>query len=432
MQVGTARIDITPPGAPELSGYAGRIQPSTGVLDPIQGRAIYLYRDENERLLWLHADVLCFENEFVDEVKSALQAAYGLKRDQVILSATHTHSAPTTMPLINAGEPEPDFTALLGERLIEVAAEAMADPGEAATVAGEADAPLAVDRRGKPSAHVDPRLGVVGWRRENGDWVAVVANYAMHNVLLSYDNRKISGDVAGAAARWLEENLPGAPVALWTNGAAANLNPPARATELEPVREMGQSLARTAARALEAARPLEQEPIRTATDVVSIPLDDLATSRRFAEQYLADLEGRNPKVKAIADFDDPTGYIKNRLADGVRRWEALVDQQAATSTLPRSLPMELQVAAIGPLRMVGFAAEVFSRIRGEIAEGAGRDVMIIGYANGYNGYLSTPEAIAEGGYEPDMSFIYGGIPRVAPGGHELARDRAIEMVRALD
>ncbi len=431
MLVGAAQVDITPTGTPELSGYAGRVQPAAGVHDPILARALALQGGGGGRLLWLHADVLCFRNEFVDELKGALLARDGLAREEVVISATHTHSAPTTMPLINAGEPEPEFEAMLARRLLDVAAAALADMHEATAVAGETEAAVAIDRRARPSAHVDTRLSAIGWRREDGSWAAVLANLPMHNTMLNYDNRLISGDVAGAAARRLEQNLPGRPVVLWTNGAAANLNPPAKTTDFAKVEALGEQVARAAAAALDGARPLADERIRSASEIIPIALEDLATSRRYADQYLADLEGRNPKVKAIADFDDPTGYIRNRLVEGVRRWEALMDQQAASGTLPRTLPMELQAVEVGGRVLVCVGGEVFSRIRGEIAAGAGREVSIVGYANGYNGYLCPPEAVAEGGYEPDMSFIYGGIPRVAPGAHERVRDAAVELVGSL-
>lgn len=39
---GVARSEITPPIGVELTGYAARQQPSTGILEPLYARALYL------------------------------------------------------------------------------------------------------------------------------------------------------------------------------------------------------------------------------------------------------------------------------------------------------------------------------------------------------------------------------------------------------
>ena len=63
MNVGAAEIDITPDFTLDLSGYASRTQPSTGVLKPIFARAI-LIDSSGEKLLWIACDVVALERSF--------------------------------------------------------------------------------------------------------------------------------------------------------------------------------------------------------------------------------------------------------------------------------------------------------------------------------------------------------------------------------
>ena len=57
-------------------------------------------------------------------------------------------------------------------------------------------------------------MRVLGFRRADGTYIALLANYAMHNVALGGENRAVSADMAGVAAAFLRSRLPGEPVVL--------------------------------------------------------------------------------------------------------------------------------------------------------------------------------------------------------------------------
>src|SRR5439155_21304118 len=102
MNVGAAEIDITPDFPVDLSGFASRTQPSVGVLEPIFARAMYL-DDGGEKLLWIACDVVALERTFIDDFRAWAGRELQLKPHQVLLSATHTHSAPATIHLNACG-----------------------------------------------------------------------------------------------------------------------------------------------------------------------------------------------------------------------------------------------------------------------------------------------------------------------------------------
>src|SRR5271157_1670602 len=112
MTLGASQIDITPRPGVELSGFAARVQPSTGVLDPLYAKALCLESGKS-KLLWVHCDLIGFDREIVQRFRHLAQREFGLKEDQVMLSATHTHAGPCTIYLREAGEFDPAYAEFL-------------------------------------------------------------------------------------------------------------------------------------------------------------------------------------------------------------------------------------------------------------------------------------------------------------------------------
>src|SRR2546421_6240115 len=268
MIVGVAQVDITPTTTVDLSGFAARTRPMTGVLDPIFVKALYL-SDGNEKLLWLNLDVLALSHEFVRDVRISC-AQLGI--EHVLLSATHTHAAPATIELSGCGERCGEYLKKLQDDCLLAAKTAVARVEQSNLVFAQTDVKLAIDRRGKPSAHIDSVLSAIGWKRANGEFVATLVNYPMHPVTLGHVNRMVSADWCGAAADQIQQTLPGNPIALVTNGACGNLNPPARPVPPDQMRELGRRVASAIATPLVSARRTS-ESLRIAIDHVDLPLD---------------------------------------------------------------------------------------------------------------------------------------------------------------
>jgi neutral ceramidase len=158
MNVGSAEIDITPNAGEtiELSGYAARLQPAVGVLDPICVRAIFL-EARDERLLWVAADVIALPHAFVASFRAWAERELGLSRSQLLLCATHTHAAPATISLTGCGQCSDAFMSRLRDGMQRAARQAMARPEPCRVKVAQRELQLAIDRRGMPSAPSPPR-----------------------------------------------------------------------------------------------------------------------------------------------------------------------------------------------------------------------------------------------------------------------------------
>jgi hypothetical protein len=416
MKIGTSQIDITPNPGAELSGFAARIQPSVGVLDPLFAKALYL-TDGRTRLLWIHCDLIGFDRAIVQSFRHWARQQLGLAENQVMLSATHTHAGACTIHLQEAGEYDRAYVEFLQLRLRKAAEKALTrtETVELVTVEGRLD--LAVDRRKTASSHSDPRVAAFGFRRADRNFAAAIVNYAMHPVALGSTNRCISADIPGQAAIELAQQLPGNPVVLITNGACANLNPPVENVPFSQVKQWGGQLADAVAHLLK-ARPTTANPrLRVFNRRVPLALETL------------DADGINTFADKVLHNAEPLAQWGDKYRRVVEHWRSslLRDSQASLNSHHET---ELFGVGLDDVVLLGANAEVFSEFTDMLRRNSDKKIYFIGYANGDLGYLPTRAAYAEGGYEVDVAHLFYGGFRPKAGGLELLAAEAADLVES--
>jgi len=418
MKAGVAQVDITPEPGCELSGFAARTQPSIGVLDRLYAKCLYL-ADGDERLLWIHVDLIGLLREFVLDFREWAAAKLSLKASQVLISAIHTHSGPATVEISEAGRYDSAYVQFLRARLEEAAREAIENTTACTLVFVEGRCDLAVDRRKKASARTDPRVAAFGWRRDDGSFIGALINYAMHAVALGPSNRMISADLPGRTAAILSERLPGRPIVLATNGACGNLNPPYEHITSQQLSAWGGQVADAASGLLPEAVPLTDCTLRLASRVVPIALDVLGVDQinEIADRYIS--------------HADSVGEWGDRYVRALEKWRRSRTEEVRDGQCAATADMEIFAVRLGPAVMLGVNAEVFSAFTDLVREATGRSVYTVGYANGVRGYLPTKVAYDEGGYEVETAHFFYNSFRFKPGGLEHLADEAVQLVRSL-
>lgn len=419
MKAGTAKINITPPVGMELSGYIGRVQPSIGIHDELFCRALFL-EHETEKLLWLHCDLLGFDSALADEIRAAVAKLVGLAERQVALSAIHTHSGPAVSFLRNCGKPDAAYVETLKSWLLEAARTAAAEPEPVMPGWAEGTAEIALDRRNSPDfSHVDRRLAAVVLRRPDGGLKAVIANFPVHNVALTQENRLISADLFGVAASLAETGLPDQPVVLLTNGACGNLNPVRRSNTFEAAAELGEILGKRLIEVVDKAKPCAAT-LDSAETRLALPLD-------VPDQDWIDAEWR----RVTASFRNSNDYFPARYRAAMDEWRDTALAALKSADPPKSVETVVQVIRLGPAHFALLGAEVFSRMAEDLRAAAGSPFYVVGYANGVFGYLPPAPDYALGSYEVTAAYKFYGLFMVAPGAFELLRDKALELARSL-
>jgi hypothetical protein len=98
---------------------------------------------------------------------------------------------------------------------------------------------------------------------------------------------------------------------------------------------------------------------------------------------------------------DPAVRLAQTRHDGAR-----VQRDLAAALLPPELDLPLTVVALGDVAWVHVPVELFASVGQRIAAASPFAVTrVVGYSNGYAGYLADPPAHAAGSYEALSSFF---------------------------
>ena len=291
-KAGAAKIDITPREPIWMAGYAARTKPSQGVLLPIYVKALALQDETGATSVLVTSDILGFTPPMTNPIAQQVEAKYGIKRDRLALTSSHTHSGPVTGQLLRPAYQIPKeqeevvrrYTAKLIGQVVEVVGAAVQNLAPAKLEFEQGLAGFAVNRRRVGLRHlpgpVDQDVPVLAVRAPDGKLRALVFGYACHATTL--DGYEINGDWPGFAQAALERDHPGA-LALFMAGCGADANPLPRRT-VELARMYGDILAEAVSQTLKAKMVPATGPLKTAFDLVDLPF--AKTARQDYEKLL--------------------------------------------------------------------------------------------------------------------------------------------------
>lgn len=216
LRVGAARVDITPAQG-ELP------KNSEGILDRLFARAIVIENGTTIAAL-ITIDAGAVPDALWQSVTRQLETELEISPVNVLLTATHTHSA--------GGQRGPEYARKIVES-VRLARQKLT-PARVGFGAGISYINVnrhIIDRttnRWWEGANYDgpsdKTVAVLTFEDLTGEPIAVYYNYAVHAVIAGQLDQ-ISGDIPGAASRYIEDSLGDRVVALWSSGAAGDQNP---------------------------------------------------------------------------------------------------------------------------------------------------------------------------------------------------------------
>jgi neutral ceramidase len=245
LSAGAAKIDITPQDLAGLTNLWGR--PFEGVHDRIYVRALVLDNGTNSAAI-VAADLVEFGDTI--EVRKQIEDEIGIAIDHIIITASHDHNAPrvgsiTPGATAQKGGPATEtYTGMVYGRVLDAVRQAQAAMQPARVGIGRGTADVNTNRDlfttegwklgADPDRASDKTVWVVKVETESGDPIAILMNYAVHSVVLGAGNTLVTGDLAGAAERYVEQYYGDKMVALWTLGPAGDQNPKYMSYKEEP------------------------------------------------------------------------------------------------------------------------------------------------------------------------------------------------------
>lgn len=248
-KAGAAKLDITPAAGVPLNGYGDRMgRDATGSHDPLWVRVLCL-DDGETRVLLVNADLCVITPELRSRVLEL--APPDVPRENVILTATHTHNGPGGMSRglvfrMVSGRYVPELVEQTAKKFAD-AMRAACDARKPATI-GYATARQDVLSRNRrhDGGPIDDQIGVIRVNDADGRIMAVVANLAAHPTMVGDDDRySFSADYPGVYYREMESMTDEGCVALFLNGAEGNqtASTPEKVEGWERIESVGRLLA---------------------------------------------------------------------------------------------------------------------------------------------------------------------------------------------
>jgi neutral ceramidase len=233
LRIGVAKVDITPTDLTGLTSQWG--QPLVGVHDPIFVRALVLDNGTNTAAI-VSADLIEFGDTV--ELRTRIAREVGIPADHLIIAATHDHSAPkpsfTATGRASATGAQA-FTLNVYDKVVDALKQAKVSLQQARVGIGTGTADVNINRdeydsKGwhlgvNPDRQSDKTVWVVKFETPSGDPIAVLFDYAVHSVVAGPATDQLTGDLAGAAERYVEQHYKNKVVALFVSGAAGDQNP---------------------------------------------------------------------------------------------------------------------------------------------------------------------------------------------------------------
>jgi len=400
-KAGVAKIAITPKQQMWMGGFASRTHPSEGVSHDLWAKAIALEDASGKKALMITMDLVGIPKKISDHVRDQIKAKYGLGREQIILSTSHTHSGPvlenalTDIYPLDEQQTEKigNYSRLLEEQLIKLAGDAFKRMETVTMYAESGVTRFQVNRRNNPATTLnrttdlkgpnDYAVPVIKLINSKGALKAVIFSYACHPVVL--DGYLFSGDYVGFAQLEVEKSHPGVQ-AMFFQGAGADQNPLPRGT-VAFARQYGKELAAAVERVLEDSMKLLEPKLSMAYSEANLLLTALPSSAGLEE--------------IISESKIP--YYK--------RWAMrMLEQQKRGEKAPSSYPYPVQAWNLGGQPLIALGGELVVEYGIKIRQLFGLNTFIMGYANDVMGYIPSATILREGGYEGATSQMVYGLP----------------------
>jgi neutral ceramidase len=414
-RAGAYAQDITPTKFPISVNGGMSDRQATKAYDRLHARCLVL-DDGATQIAFAVCDSCMIPREVTDAAKELVKAAIRIPPERTLISATHTHTAPTVGGVFQS-DPDVDYQKYLAEKIAAGIIKAHSQLAPAKIGWGVGKDPTQVFNRRwhvkpgstllqdpfgkgtdkvrmnpgyqhpdliKPAGPTDPDISFISVQTPKGKPIALLANYSLHYV---GGVPALSADYFAMYANRMQTLLDADAsfVGIMSNGTSGNINNvnygqagPGKKQEGEQARLVAESVAAATFEAYKQVKHHDWMPIKMAQKEIElgVRLPDKQEIER-AEKIIAEAKG---VLKT-----QPQIYAR---------------ETVLMAKYPAKVNVILQAIRIGDLAIVANPCETFVEIGLEIKKASPtKHTFTIELANGYNAYLPTPEHHALGGYE---------------------------------
>ena len=417
-RAGACAVDVGPVSFPVVVNGGFLQNHASKINDPIKAKCVVL-DDGTTRLAIVVVDICMMPRELLDKAKALAQKITGIPSEQILISATHTHSAPAAMGALGSPADEnyvrvlpsliaesieraarnlelarigwstiDDHAHTFCRRFIRRPDKILDDPFGGRTVRANMHPGYQNPDVIGPSGPVDPQLIVLSVQSRSGKPIAVLANYSMHY----YGAEPVSADYFGRFATALTKEINAQAVdppfvGIMSQGTSGDqMWMDYGGPKMDPGLDVyAADVARVAHRAYRSITYHDWVPLAMAETT-------LVLSRRVPDpKRLAWATAIIKRMTAPDDAKDKTLVPKNQT-------EVYAKEAVFLHEEPRR-ELKIQAIRIGEMGLTAIPNEVFAITGLKLKMQSPFDTtMNIELANGSEGYIPPPEQHLLGGY----------------------------------
>ncbi len=414
-KAGASSIIITPKKSHFLFGYPFVERMSTGTHDNLLSSALYLSDGKNEAL-FISSDIVYISKESTARIRQAIVEKTGVPASNILIGATHTHSAPVTVELaISTNDPivprvDQDFLNYVEKSTVKAAFQAYENAEEAEISIVVGDATGVGTNRHNPEWAKDMDVPALFVKNKKDAFIGCMLVCNMHPTILHEDSTLYTGDFPHFIRKQIQDTVLGkeCPVVYFT-GTAGNQSPRhvTKANTFKEAERIGKIVADSVIAKLVEITPYSSKiDISIAQMFIDLPKRIFPTVE-LAEVHRNKTKNRFEKLKKSSEIPQEirTAEVDWFGAEELLYLSKLNQENKLTKAYESSLPAEIQIIKVGVWKFVAWPGEVFVEYGLELKKHF-NNVAMITYANGeLQGYIVTKEAQEKGFYEAGNSFF---------------------------
>ena len=423
LRIGAVRKEITPSLPANLSGYIRRFGKATQIHDPLLAHLLLIDNGINKILL-ISLDILFLSSDLSSRLRQAISEELNVATQNILIAAIHTHSSPGIHTFRDESIRDKTWEEEVFQILVKGVAEAGQRLKKASIGTGKGSSHIGRNRR-KAGGPLDPNFPMICFFDEQDQPLAVVANYGCHPVVLDEKNLLITADYVHYFRKSLSQQLSSDILTVFFTGASGDVDPRERGS-FSIAERLGMELAEEALKTI--------SKMETKTD---IDIEAKETAFKIPYGWMPDIQEAKKVYESTHQKYEEAMRSGNRESRKIQKafllWAEELWEKALKNELPKSLEFLLQCLKLGEAVLLAFPYELFSSVSLSLRKkSAVKHLFMVGYANGYSGYLPDGRSIREGGYEVEEAFKYVGILPFDSNAEKLFLEKALSLIESLE
>jgi len=413
---GAAIIDVTPQKAMFLHGYPHIERTSEGTHDPLYASAMIIDNGDFQ-IGFCAVDVIFITKEISTEVRKRVQKATGIPGENLMISASHTHSGPVIFSDIfyDPVVPKADqaYIEYLIDKLVQVYIEAYQNKKASKMAITTANASGVGGNRRSRTDVVDAEVPIIVLKDHTTDKIFAISTiYCMHPTILHEDSKLYSADFPGYTRKYVKDKLGENVILLYHTGPSGNQSPRhfINANTFEEAERLGSKLGKQITCSVLQLNKSDFQDWFSMTNQQSqldLPQRKFMTIKEAIEKEVS----VKSKLDKMRSEKAPAKEIRTVECDWFGAEENLklakmAENKELEKVYQTVLPAEVNVIGLGNTRFVFLPGEFFVEYSLKIKEISRDKTFVSSLSNGVlAGYLVTEEAEKKGGYEASNSIF---------------------------